>query len=50
MIFYGFKRNLSAAELLANLTSAFGEQAPSRATVFNWLAEFRRGRASLEDE
>ena len=50
MIFYDFKRNLSAAESLANLTSAFGEQAPSRATVFNWFAEFRRGRASLEDE
>ena len=50
MIFYDFKRNLSAAESLVNLTSAFGEKAPSRATVFNWFAEFRRGRASLEDE
>ena len=50
MIYYDFKRKLPAAESLANLTVAFGEQAPSRATVFNWFAEFRRGRTSLEDE
>ena len=37
-------------ESLANLTAAFGDQAPSRTMVFNWLAEFRRRRTSLEDE
>ena len=46
MIIYEFKGNLSATESLANLTAAFGDQAPE----FNWFAEFRRGRRSLEDE
>ena len=33
-----------------NLNSIFGDQVPSRATVFNWFAEFRKGRTSLSDE
>ena len=49
MIFYDFKRGLGQAESLANLSAAFGDEAPSRATVFRWFAEFKRGR-SFEDE
>ena len=50
MMFYDSKRGLSAAESLANLNAAFGDEAPSRATVFRWFAEFKRGRTSFEDE
>lgn len=28
----------------------FGEQRPSRATVYRWCSEFNRGRASLTDK
>ena len=50
MIYYDFLRDLSASQSLTQLNSVFGDQAPSRATVFNWFAEFRRGRTSLSDE
>jgi hypothetical protein len=49
MMFYDSKRGLSAAESLENLNAAFGDEAPSRATVFRWFAEFKRGRTSFED-
>lgn len=50
MIFYDFRRGLGQAESLANLNAAFGDEAPSRAMVFRWFAEFKRGRRSFEDE
>ena len=50
MIFYDFKRGPSADQSLANLTTAFGDKAPSRATVFRCFYEFRSGRTSFEDE
>ena len=50
MIFYNFKNGLNLAQSLERLTQAFGDLAPSRATVFNWFAEFKRGKTSFEDE
>lgn len=50
MIFYDFKKGLKQEECLASLVNTFGERAPSRATVFNWFAEFKRGRQSLKDD
>lgn len=50
MILYDFKSGLKQQESYERLTVAFGDQAPSRASVFNWFAEFRRGRQSLEDD
>lgn len=50
MIFYDFKSGLSQPQCLDRLRSAFGDASPSRTTVFEWYAEFRRGRCSLEDE
>lgn len=50
MIFYDYKSGLRQQESLDRLQTAFGEEAPSRTTVFAWFAEFRRGRRSLEDE
>ena len=35
---------------LERLTQSFGDLAPSRARVFNWFAELKRGRTSFEDE
>ena len=29
---------------------AFGDEAPSNRTVYNWFAEFQRGRTFLSDE
>ena len=43
-------RGLNQAQSLERLTQAFGDLAPSRTTVFNWFAEFKRGRTSFEDE
>ena len=50
MILYDFKRGLQYTESHKNLMEAFGDDAPSKATVNNWFDEFKRGRLSLEDE
>jgi [histone H3]-lysine36 N-dimethyltransferase SETMAR len=50
MIFYDFKRGLDYTDSYKNLTEAFGDQAPSKKTVFNWFREFSRGRLSFEDD
>ena len=50
MILYDFKCSLNESQTLERLTQTFGDLAPSRATVFCWFAEFKRGRISLKDE
>lgn len=50
MIYYDYMRALSASQGYNQLCEVFGDQSPSRATVFNWFAEFKRGRGSLSDE
>ncbi|XP_061705471.1 histone-lysine N-methyltransferase SETMAR-like [Cydia pomonella] len=50
MIYYDFKKGLKPQECFELLVSTFGESACSRATVFNWFAEFKRGRETFEDE
>ena len=50
MIFYYFKIGLNQAQSLERLTQAFGDLAPSRASIFNWFAEFKRGRTFFGDE
>jgi histone-lysine N-methyltransferase SETMAR len=50
MIFYDYKCGLTQSQSLDRLRQGFGDTAPSRTTVFDWFAEFRRGRVSLEDE
>ena len=49
MIFYDFKSGLKQQQCLERLMNAFGAHAPSRATVYNWFAEFRRDRETLQD-
>jgi len=50
LIYYDFKSNLNQQQCLERLQTAFGESAPSRATIFHWYAEFKRGRGYLEDD
>ena len=46
LIFYDFKSNLSADQSLER----FGLEYVSRATVYKWFAEFKRGRVELNDD
>ena len=50
IIFYNFRRSLTQQECVAELFDVFGEEAPSKTTVYRWYAEFQRGRCSLSDE
>ena len=50
MMFYDFKCGLNETECIQRLIRAYGDSAPSRATVFRWFAEFKGGRVTLEDE
>ena len=49
MILYDYKSGLTQHESIDRLHAAFGDHAPSRTSVFEWFAEFRRGRRSLDD-
>ena len=50
VIEYLFKNGLAVQEIHKDMVNVLGESAPSYATVKNWVAEFKRGRTSLEDE
>ena len=50
MIYYDYKKSLSQQECLESLQKTFGDSSASRATVYNWYAEFNRGRDHFEDE
>ena len=50
MIFYDYKCNLIPKQFIDRLHLAFGNEAPSNRTVYNWFAELQRGRTFLSDE
>ncbi|XP_033224916.1 uncharacterized protein LOC117177920 [Belonocnema kinseyi] len=50
MIFYDFRSNLSVEECSQRLISAFGDEAPSKKTIYWCFNEFTFGRTSLGDE
>ena len=50
MIFYDYKCNLTPKQCIDPLHLAFGDEAPSNTTVYNWFAEFQGGRTFLSDE
>lgn len=50
MIYYDYKKKLSQQECLESLQKTFGDSCVSRTTVYNWYAEFSRGRDHFEDE
>ena len=49
MILYDYHSGLTQHESIDRLHAAFGDNAPSRTRVFEWFAEFRRGRRSLDN-
>lgn len=50
MIYYDFKKGLSAYECKESLDSAFSEQAVSLATIYRWYKEFERERNSVQHQ
>ena len=46
IIFYNFRRELTQQQCLDELNSIFGDEAPSRTSVYRWYGEFNRGRSS----
>ncbi len=50
MIYYENKKELSEQECLESLQNTFDDYCVSRATVYNWYAEFNRSRDYFEDE
>ena len=49
MVFYDWKTVLTYKDCHARLVQAWGEQAPSDHTVFNWFLEFQRNKFSVQD-
>lgn len=47
MIYYDFRCGLTQQQSIDRLSSGFGDEAPSKSTVYEWFAEFKRGRSSL---
>ncbi|GBP55879.1 hypothetical protein EVAR_89705_1 [Eumeta japonica] len=50
MLFYDFECNLATQQSLAWLETTFNNEVPGKATIYNWLAEFKRGRVNLSDK
>lgn len=50
MIYYDFRRGLTQKQCMDQLLSTFGEEAPSKTTVYHWFSEFNRGRRMLADD
>ena len=50
IIFYNFRHGLTQQQCIDELNSIFGDEAPSRTSVYRWYGEFNRGLSSLQDE
>lgn len=50
VIKYLFKKGLTPKNIHNDMTETLGESAPSYTTVKKWVAEFKRGRESIEDD
>ena len=50
MIKYLHKKGLAPKAIHADMVATLGKDAPSYATVKRWVAAFKRGKESLEDE
>ena len=50
IIFYNFRRGLTQLRSIDELNSIFGDEAPSRTSVYRWYGEFNGGRSSLSEE
>ena len=49
MILYDWKTALTYKDCHACLVQAWGSNAPSHHTVFNWFRQFQRNKFSVED-
>lgn len=50
VIKYLFKKKLTPKEIHEDMSTTLGESVPSYTTVKKWVAEFKRGRESIEDD
>ena len=47
IIFNNFRRGLTQQKCIDGLNTTFGDEAPSRTSVYRWYGEFNRSRSSL---
>ncbi|CAK1604551.1 unnamed protein product [Parnassius mnemosyne] len=51
MIYYDFRSGLTQKQCVDRMISAFGDEAPSKTTIYRWFAEFQRvKRVKLSDD
>ena len=50
IIFYNVRRGLTQQQCIDELNSIFGDEAPSRTSVYRWYDEFNRRHSSLQDK
>ena len=50
IIFYNFRRVLTQQQCIDELNSIFGDEVPSRTSVYQCYGELNRGRSSFQDE
>ncbi|GBP70397.1 hypothetical protein EVAR_45664_1 [Eumeta japonica] len=50
IIYYDFRCGVTQKQCINQLTSTFGNEAPSKTTVRHWLSEFKRERFIFTDE
>jgi len=43
-------KDLTPNQISTDMRDVLGDDAPSQATIYRWVAEFQRGRQSTEDE
>ena len=47
MIYYDYRSGLSQKQCVDRMTAAFGDKAPSKASITYWFSEFKHGRCNL---
>ena len=50
IIFNNFRHGLTQQQCIDDLKSIFGDEVPSRTSVYQWYGEYNRGRRSFQDE
>ena len=50
MMYYDYCQGKSFQECFQSLKHCFGDQSPSKATVFRWFRQFISGPRTLEDD
>ena len=49
-MYYDYRHGKSIQECFQSLKHCFGDQSPSKATVFRWFRQFMSGARTLEDD